>query len=90
MVLDPNLQILMPDTLSFTCDRSIVPMGSKEVGKQKFNLVIFKKNAKNSIFKSNITSHSFFGPPTLVGIGTLEFTLVRACVRPSARPENSQ
>ena len=27
-----------------------------------------------------------FGPPTLVGIGTLEFTLVR----PSVRPENSQ
>ena len=25
------------------------------------------------------------GPPTLVGIGTLEFTLVRACVRPSVR-----
>ena len=25
------------------------------------------------------------GPPTLVGIGTLEFALVRACVRPCVR-----
>ena len=28
---------------------------------------------------------NIFGPPTLVGIGTLEFTLVRPCVRASVR-----
>ena len=35
-------------------------------------------------------SFPLVSPPTLVGIGTLEFTLVRACVRACVRPENSQ
>ena len=32
------------------CDRSSVPMGSKVVGKQKFNLVIFSKNCQKFTF----------------------------------------
>ena len=33
----------------------------------------------------SILSLLLVGPPTLVGIGTLEFTLVRACARPCVR-----
>ena len=38
-----------------------------------------------AIISLDLAKIYIFGPPTLVGIGTLEFTLVRACVRPSVR-----
>ena len=48
-------------------------MGSKEVWKQKFKLVIFQKIAENSICKSNFTSHSLFFDPYLLGSETCRF-----------------
>ena len=77
MVPDPNLHVLMPDNLSFTCfvtDPVFQWTDSKDVGKLMLNLVIFSKMAKNSIV----------GPPT-----SRNWDL-RIHPRPCVRPENSQ
>ena len=43
--------------------------------------LLWVKKPQNSLFWLVTFDPSIVGPPTLVGIGTLELTLVRACVR---------